>query len=77
MMLEDPLNPESEMNRFVRESEIIFTIVFTGELALQVLAAGLIVPDPNVHRCADVRRGPVSLWSRRRADAVRRGGPRR
>ena len=54
MTLIDPLNPESDYNKLLDNFELGFTIAFTVELALQVLACGLIVPDPNEGELVDV-----------------------
>ena len=40
VMLQDPLNPNNPINRFREELEIFFTVFFTAELVLQVVATG-------------------------------------
>ena len=54
MMLIDPLNPEAPINAVLNALEWGFTILFTAECILQIIAAGLIVPDPNCGRETEV-----------------------
>ena len=54
MMLIDPLKPEAPINAVLNALEWGFTILFTAECILQIIAAGLIVPDPNCGRETEV-----------------------
>ena len=55
MLFIQPREPQdSASNMMVEEADIVFNIIFTVELVLQVLALGLIVPDPNEGRQTDI-----------------------
>ena len=64
MMLTDPTTPATEgLNQILGWIEIGFTGFFTFELALQILATGLLIPDPNEGEEVDVYfRGLYDVW---------------
>lgn len=69
MMLQDPLSPGTGINAVLAQVEVFFTAFFTAELVLQVVASGLVVPDPNcgrlteIYTIPDLLRTRLGLWS--------------
>lgn len=63
MMLYDPLESERTFNKLLEENELRFTIAFTVELVVKVVACGLFIPGPRMGQ-------PVPVYFRGRRDLV-------
>ena len=63
MSLVDPSEPDSDYNALLDQIEFGFTVAFTLEMVLQIVATGLVVPDTNEGFEVDVYfRGWYDVW---------------